>query len=111
MLAIPKGRKVKRMDRDESAFALPKENRVRSEAYRRHVALKPCRVCGQVGAQAAHLGHSSMGMKVGDDAVVSLCPGHHRDFDTCPKGKEWWWMHNVTIPEAQAEYRRWEMMK
>lgn len=111
MTAVPKGQKVKRMDRDESAFALPKENRIRSRPYQMYIATKPCRVCGKPGTQASHLGHSDTAFKSCDSAMVALCPGHHRDFDTCPKGKEWWWMHNVTIPEAQAEYRRWEMMK
>lgn len=112
MLAIPKGRKPKRMDRTaEVHFAEPKQVRVRSEPYRRFVASKPCRVCGKVGTQAAHLGHSDIGLKAGDDQTVPLCPDHHRDFDTCQYGKEWWWMYNVVIPEAQAEYRKWEMMQ
>lgn len=78
---------------------------IRDETWRRFVHEHPCRKCGSVPTQAAHLGHSSMGRKPGDDQVVPLCPDCHRDFDTCPNGKEWWWMNEIAIPEAKASYR------
>lgn len=86
---------------------IPKNKPVRSIQYRKHIASQPCRACNRDGTQAAHIGHSSMAMKGGDDLCVPLCPDCHRDFDTDPRGKEKWWMQKIAIPEAKRAYGRW----
>lgn len=85
-----------------------KERRIRDEKYRRYVASLSCRVCGKSPCQAAHLGHSNMGLKPGDDQIVPLCPEHHYSMDTSPLGKALWWEMNVTIPQAKLAYRIWK---
>lgn len=61
----------------------PKENVVRSEAYRRLVAALPCSWCErEVPCQAAHPNHGKgMAIKTDDRRCFPLCPSCHADFD------------------------------
>lgn len=93
--------------RECDATMIPKQNRIRDEKYRRHLAEQPCRRCGQTPCQAAHLGHSGIGFKPGDDHCVSLCPECHREMDTAAEGKEKFWMTQVVIPEERVKYLEW----
>lgn len=68
----------------------PKSRPVRSEAYRRYVASKPCFGCGIEGwSQCAHANGGGMGTKASDLETFPLCatrPGHmgcHMQFDLC----------------------------
>lgn len=72
-----------------STTAIPKSNPVRSEPYRRLVALLPCKLCGIDGfSQAAHPNTGkSMGAKTDDRLCFALCcdrvgvQGCHAQFD------------------------------
>lgn len=71
-----------------AATAIPKEDAVRSEAYRRLVAALPCKHCGIHGySQAAHLPPDGKGIKQDDRQIFALCcarvgiPGCHADYD------------------------------
>tara|TARA_Y100000310_G_scaffold150480_1_gene149922 strand:+ start:6932 stop:7243 length:312 start_codon:yes stop_codon:yes gene_type:complete len=91
-----------------SDMLIPKGGKVRDEAYRRHVATDDCRCCGRSGTQAAHVGHSSMGKRDHDWAIVALCPECHAQFDgLSPGGKELWFMKNIVRPELEAAYMSW----
>jgi hypothetical protein len=68
--------------------ARPKQNAVRSEAYRRLVASMPCKACGiQDYSQAAHTHQGGKGIKADDRDTFALCcpregvEGCHADFD------------------------------
>ncbi len=87
---------------------IPKSPPVRDEKYRRFLAGQPCRACRGWGCQAAHLGHSSVSMKPGDDQCVSLCPKCHVEMDTAAEGKEKWFMTQVIIPEERLKYLEWK---
>lgn len=87
---------------------LEKREVVRNEPWRRELSQRPCRRCGREGCQAAHLGHSSIGKKAGDDQCVALCPDCHREMDTAREGKEKWWVSQVVIPEERARYLEWQ---
>ena len=88
---------------------IPKIKPIRDEKYRRYLHEQPCRACGGGPCQAAHLGHArGMGYKEGDDWCVSLCERCHLLMDTHPKGKEYFWMTKVAIPEAKRAYREWK---
>lgn len=80
-----------RMDRcDGMAKPIPKDNPMKSEAYRRLVALYPCKACGIAGySQAAHTnrGAKGLGLKADDRDTAPLCAdrpgivGCHTRFD------------------------------
>lgn len=59
-----------------------KNQRIRSEKYRRYIASKPCLICEQE-SQAAHIsvGNYGRGIKASDDKCVPLCPVHHAEMD------------------------------
>jgi len=69
----------------------PKTRLLRSEAYRRYVASKPCFGCGIDGwSQAAHANFGKgLGMKVCDSKIFPLCVprfgliGCHQQHDNC----------------------------
>lgn len=65
-----------------------KENVIRSESYRRLVAVMPCKACGIGGySQAAHVPPDGKGIKQDDRLTFPLCcarlgvRGCHADFD------------------------------
>ena len=75
---------------DVPAVAIPKDNPLKSEAYRRLVALYPCKACGIAGySQAAHInrGAKGLGLKADDRDTAPLCAdrpgvvGCHTRFD------------------------------
>lgn len=74
----------------DAAPSIAKSEPVRSEAYRRLVAAKPCIYCGRIGhSQHAHTNAGkAKGMKNDDRDAMPLCadaPGRigcHRRFDT-----------------------------
>lgn len=74
---------------DDVVRAVPKDNPVRSEAYRRLVAQLPCRICGRAErSQAAHPNTGKGGgTKTDDRLCFPLCadfpgePGCHMRFD------------------------------
>lgn len=80
-----------RMDRcDGMAQPIPKDNPIRSEQYRRLVAMYPCKACGIAGySQAAHInrGAKGLGLKADDRDTAPLCAdrpgvvGCHTRFD------------------------------
>ena len=58
-------------------MAIPKENAIYSEAYRRLVAALPCIVCGIEGySQAAHPPPTAKGRKEDDRTTFPLCTIH-----------------------------------
>jgi hypothetical protein len=66
-----------------SGQALPKDEPVRSETYRRKVAAMPCIHCGRgAPSQCAHANTGKgMGLKVSDLDTFPLCPACHSAFD------------------------------
>lgn len=72
---------------DRPAAPRPKQQPVRSEAYRRLVAARPCISCGIHGySQAAHANHGKgLGIKTDDRMTMPLCSaagnGCHALFD------------------------------
>lgn len=74
----------------------PKENPVRSDAYRRYVASLPCYRCGIEGySQAAHADEGKgLGMKTSDLTCYPACgphdgkPGCHHDIGTAGMDRE-----------------------
>jgi len=72
----------------DDVVACPKQDVVRSEPYRRLVAVKPCKACGIQGyGQAAHVPPDGKGIKQDDRETFSLCctrpgmTGCHVEFD------------------------------
>ena len=72
----------------DDVLALPKENAVYSEPYRRLVAARPCINCHiESYSQAAHPPPTAKGRKEDDRLTFPLCctrpdvPGCHADFD------------------------------
>lgn len=67
-----------------------RQQRIRDDAYRRHVASQPCLVCGRLNTvQAAHIRHGmtgGMGYKPDDSLCTPLCSvsgcAAHMAFDT-----------------------------
>lgn len=88
---LPAPRPVRRVATtriSDAVLASPKEDPVRSEAYRRLVAAMHCKACGIQGySQAAHLPTTGKGIKQDDRLIFALCctrvgvPGCHQDFD------------------------------
>lgn len=73
---------------DAPARPMPKDAAVRSEAYRRLVAAKPCKHCGRIGrSQAAHPPPEGKSIKHDDRKCFALCcdelmrKGCHPRFD------------------------------
>lgn len=87
---------------------IPKINPIRDKKWRDYLKTLPCRRCGQMGSDPAHLDNLGRGIKAGDDHCVPLCRLCHTDLDTCPNGKDWWWLHEIAIPEAERAYREWK---
>jgi ERF superfamily len=78
---------------DKSALALPEPRRVRDRDHVRHVATKPCLVCGRCPSDAHHLRSAqsrALGRKVSDEFVVPLCRGHHREVHRHGDEGAWW---------------------
>jgi hypothetical protein len=89
---------------DKSELALPEPRRVRDRDHVRHVAKQPCLVCGRQPTDPHHLRFAqsrALGRKVGDEFVVPLCRGHHREVHR--HGDEAaWWQKAVIDPTAAA---------
>lgn len=67
--------------------------RIRSEAYLRHVRGQPCLSCGAPG-EAHHLQRAqprAMGRKTGDQWVVPLCHACHMSLHNFGGGETTWW--------------------
>jgi hypothetical protein len=78
---------------DKSLLALPEPRRVRDRNHVRHVAKKPCLVCGRQPSDAHHLRFAqsrALGRKVSDEFTVPLCRGHHREVHRHGDEAAWW---------------------
>lgn len=78
---------------DKGALALPEPRRIRDRDHVRHVATKPCLVCGRCPSDAHHLRFAqsrALGRKVSDEFVVPLCRGHHREVHRHGDEGAWW---------------------
>src|SRR5207248_5427769 len=67
--------------------------RIRDRDHVRYVAQQPCLICGRRPADAHHLRFTqsrALGRKSGDDFVVPLCRGHHRELHRCGDEAAWW---------------------
>jgi hypothetical protein len=88
-LAEPARAVLRRADGNARLVVMPKSEPVRSEAYRRLVAMLPCDLCGVSGySQAAHPNTGKgAGLKTDDRECFPLCcvrpgePGCHARFD------------------------------
>ena len=93
---------------------VPKMAVIRDKRYREHVASQPCLSCGaEETVVAAHIGHSSIGMKDSDDATIPLCFSCHneldgRDIKRSEGGKEKWLVKHILRPELERVYRAWK---
>jgi hypothetical protein len=101
---------------EKPEVAHPKDDIVRSEAYRRLVAARPCKNCGRhKRSQAAHVPPEGKGIKVDDRETFPLCcdgpryKGCHPKFDqyelmprdkAVKQGRKW---AAETRAEIQAE--------
>ena len=85
----------------------PKSPPLRDRKWLDYIATLPCRVCGSMETVVpAHIGHSSMGMKDSDDAVMPLCYRHHAELDG--GNKEKWLVKNIIRPELTSAYQAWK---
>ena len=93
---------------DKSALALPEPRRIRDRDHVRHVATKPCLVCGRCPSDAHHLRFAqsrALGRKVSDEFVVPLCRGHHREVHR--HGDEGAWWQRAGIDSTAAARALW----
>ncbi len=78
---------------DKSALALSEPRRVRDREHVRHVAKRPCLVCGRQPCDTHHLRFTqsrALGRKVSDEFTVPLCRGHHREVHRHGNEAAWW---------------------
>lgn len=101
-MQFPKPSKTSRADKSGLAFA--KDHPVRSESYRRLVAMLPCANCGiSELSQAAHPPPTGKGIKEDDRECFPLCcdrPGErgcHSLFD----------QYKLFTPETTRCYAKW----
>lgn len=95
--------------------ASPKQNLVRSEKYRRHIASLPCVVCGRDDVQAAHFRMnqgSGFGRKPGDDLCSPLCVADHREQGEIGEARFWRRFlanaDNETLADVISSWRKWK---
>lgn len=85
--------------------------RVRSDAYLKHIRGQNCLYCGVPG-EAHHLTHAqprAMGRKTGDQYAVPLCHYHHMALHQSPMPEKTWWALKGIDPIKWAEnsYDKW----
>ena len=67
---------------DKSGLAHLKPRRIRDEIHVKFVTKQPCLICGRKPSDPHHLRftqHRALGRKVGDEFIVPMCRGHHRE--------------------------------
>jgi hypothetical protein len=90
---------------DKSALPFNEPRRLRDRNHLRHVASRPCLVCGRNRTQAHHikfLQPNAMGRKVSDEFTVPLCSTHHGELHASGNERAWWQAHGVD-PEPVAK--------
>lgn len=78
---------------DKSALPLSEPRRLRDRNHLRHVASRPCLICGRNRTQAHHvkfLQPNAMGRKVSDEFTVPLCSTHHGELHASGNELHWW---------------------
>jgi len=84
-----------------------KVRRVRSLAHLNRVRGMYCLVCGNPPRNHAHhitySEKSGMGLKVGDQWTVPLCPICHHELHTCKYGEKLFWIQNGIDPIEKAK--------
>ncbi|WP_306120785.1 MULTISPECIES: Rad52/Rad22 family DNA repair protein [unclassified Roseitalea] len=91
---------------DKSALTLSEPRRERDPAHLRHVASRPCLICGRNRAQAHHVTFaqpSAMGRKVSDAFTVPLCSAHHRALHQRGDERAFWAEHGIDPLETAKE--------
>lgn len=85
---------------------VPVPRRLRDPDHLRHVASRPCLVCGRSPAQAHHLRFAqprALGRKVSDEFTVPLCALHHRALHDAGDEPGWWARNRIDpLPAARA---------
>jgi hypothetical protein len=88
-----------------AATSRPKDEPVRSEAYRRLVAAMPCKNCGrQKRSQAAHVPPEGKAIKVDDRETFPLCADEPRRKGCHPKFDQYELMPRE---QAVAQAKKW----
>jgi hypothetical protein len=83
---------------DKSQLTIGEPKRLRDKAHLRHVASKPCLICGRQPSDPHHLRFAqprALGMKVSDEFTVPLCRTHHRQLHQVGDERTWWKQHNI----------------
>jgi hypothetical protein len=78
---------------DKSQLTHGEIKRHRSKEHLRHVARKPCLICGRTPAQAHHIRYAQprgVGLKVSDEFTVPLCAIHHTENHATGDERHWW---------------------
>ena len=78
---------------DKSQLTLGEIKRHRSKEHLRHVARKPCLICGRTPSQAHHIRYAQprgLGIKVSDEFTVPLCAIHHTENHATGDERHWW---------------------
>ena len=72
---------------------ITKTRRIRNKDHLRYVASQPCLICRRKPSEAHHIRYAeptAIGMKVGDNWTVPLCPVHHRALHDHGNEEDWW---------------------
>jgi len=97
---------------DKSMLPFGIAHRIVDKAYRKHLSMLPCAVCGAedgtvVGAHIRAGNEGGMSLKPSDDLQEPLCHKCHADQEANP-GPEWWF-ENTYKPKLRDNYRYWKM--
>ena len=98
-----------RLPVDKSALSFGEPRRVRDKAHLRHVAARPCLLCGAFPADAHHIRFAqpkAFGRKVSDEFTVPLCRTHHRELHHTGNERAWW--HDMGIDPLPVAARLWD---
>jgi len=93
---------------DKSVLTVPEPRRVRDRDHVKHVAQRPCLICGRRPADAHHLRFTqsrALSRKVSDEFTIPLCRGHHREVHRCGNEAAWW--ENIGVDPTIAARALW----
>jgi hypothetical protein len=90
---------------DKRVLAFGEARRLRDKEHLKHVASRPCVVCGRQPSEPHHVRFAqrlAFGRKVSDEFTVPLCRLHHRELHRSRNEPLWWKTARIDpIPIAQ----------
>ena len=91
---------------DKSVLALGEARRIRDKEHLKHVASRPCLICGRQPSEPHHVRFAqklAFGRKVSDEFTVPLCRLHHRELHRSRNEPQWWKTARIDpLPIARA---------